>query len=43
MEIIGSLIVLAVIGLEIGWFVKTWNMTDDVKEIKKLLKERKEP
>ena len=42
MEIIAVLATMAIIGFEIGWFVKTWQMTNDVKEIKNLLKERKE-
>lgn len=42
MEIIAVLGTIGLIFFEIGWFVKTWKMTNDVKEIKNLLKERKE-
>ena len=38
-EFAAALVMLAVIILEIAWFVKTWNMTNDVKEIKKMMKE----
>lgn len=38
-EFVAALAVLWIIILEIVWFVKIWFMTNDVKEIKKMMKE----
>ena len=38
-EFTAAVAVLGVIILEIAWFAKIWFMTNDVKEIKKMMKE----
>ena len=38
-EFATAFVMLVVIILEIAWFAKIWFMTNDVKEIKKMMKE----